>query len=122
VLAERGQRHVFAIVDKARHRASLRPGPALALSVMNASGTREVALDNLFLADEDILSVCDVSDLRRAEHREITTHTALPLGCARGAAAYLRTQAQQQESSALNQTAMALTWEIDQCRREALTW
>ena len=117
-----GDTHVFMIVDKQRHADALRPGPPLALSVMNASGTREVGLEDLFIADADVLGVCDVSRLRLVEHREITTHTALPLGCARGAASYLRARAQQSQSPALSQTAMALTWEIDQCRREALTW
>lgn len=114
--------HVFVVVDRQRHGDRLRPGPPLPLSVMNASGTREVALDDVFIADGDVLSVCDVSALRLAEHREITTHTALPLGCARGASSYLRARAQQTQCPALNKTAMALTWEIDQCRREALTW
>lgn len=115
-------KHVFLLVDKHVHGDSLRPGPSLALSVMNASGTREVAVQNLFIGDDAVLSVCEVSDLRMADRREITTHTALPLGCARGAASYLRALAQQKQSPALSQTAMALTWEIDQCRREALTW
>jgi len=114
VLAPGGE-HVFALVDKGRHAASLSSGPPLPLGVMRASGTLEVAVTGLPVRDEDVLHVCDPSDLRRAEFREITSHTALPLGCARGAASFLRALAQQRQSQALGQTAMALTWEIDQC-------
>ncbi len=117
-----GGDHLFVYVDKEQHRASLAAGPPLPLVVMAASDTVEVEVRDLFIPDEFVLARRPAEALRRADENTITTHVALPLGCARGCARYLREMASQPGREALGQTAFALTLEIDGCRREALTW
>ncbi|MDQ2800211.1 MAG: hypothetical protein M3Y13_11275, partial [Armatimonadota bacterium] len=87
-----------------------------------ASDTVEVQVAGLFLSDDCVLSRRPAEALREADRRSITSHAALPLGCARAGAAHLRTLAQSTGREAYNQTAMALTLEIDRCRRDALLW
>ncbi len=114
--------HLFVSVDKARDGAALTAGPPLPLAVMAASDTVEVEVHDLFLPDASVLARRPASALRTADERTITTHAALPLGCARASARYLRELATQPGREALGETAFALTLEIDGCRREALTW
>jgi len=114
--------HLFVYVDKEQCGASLMAGPPLPLVVMAASDTVEVEVRDLFIPDEFVLARRPAEALRRADDNTITTHVALPLGCARGCARYLREMASQPGREALGQTAFALTLEIDGCRREALTW
>ncbi len=116
------EEHLFVLVDKTRHAAHLQASPPVPLSVMQASGTVEVGVDNLVVSEAEVLRVSPASDLRRREFREITSHTALPLGCARGAASCLRGLALDRRSEELSGTAMTLAWEIDQSRRESLVW
>ena len=114
--------HLFVYVDKQQHQTSLTAGEALPLIVMAASDTVEVQVDSLFIAEEFVLRRQPAEELTRTDHRTLTTHAALPLGCARASAAHLRELAQRPGREALSQTAFALTLEIDNCRREALTW
>lgn len=117
-----GGDHLFVYVDRERHRASLTASAPLPLVVMAASDTVEVEARDLWIPDEQVLARRPGEALRRADENTITTHAALPLGCARGCARYLRELASQPGREALGQTAFALTLEIDGCRREALTW
>lgn len=117
-----GGDHLFVYVKKEQHRASLTAGAPLPLVVMAASDTVEVEVRALFIPDDYVLARWPGEALRRADENTITTHAALPLGCARGCARYLREMASQPGREALGQTAFALTLEIDGCRREALTW
>ncbi len=114
--------HVFVYVNKQQHRASLTAGEALPLIVMQASDTVEVRVDDLFIPNEFMLRRQSGDELAQADNRTLTTHAALPLGCARASAGHLRELAQKPGRDALSQTAFALTLEIDNCRREALTW
>ncbi len=114
--------HLFAYVDKGQCGAALTAGPPLPLVVMAASDTVEVEVRGLFIPTEHVLARRRAEALGIADEKSITTHAALPLGCARGCARYLRELASQPGREALGQTAFALTLEIDGCRREALTW
>ena len=60
--------------------------------------------------------------LRQTDRASLTTHAALPLGCARAAIRHLRELAQTPGREAFGDTAFALTMEADRCRRDALTW
>ena len=117
-----GGDHLFVYVERERHREALSAGEPLPLIVMEASDTREVQVHDLFIPDEFVLRRQPAEELQRADHRGITSHAALPLGCARGSVRYLRELAQTPGREALGETAFALTLEIDGCRREALTW
>ena len=114
--------HLFVYVDKERHRAALTASAPLPLVVMAASDTVEVEVRDLFIPDDFVLAHRPAEALRQADDNAITVHAALPLGCARGCARYLREMAALPGREALSQTAFALTLEIDGCRREALTW
>ena len=114
--------HLFVYIDKAQDGAALSASAPLALIVMAASDTVEVEVRDLFIPDERVLALRPDEALRVADDKTITTHAALPLGCARGCARYLRELASEPGRESLNQTAFALTLEIDGCRREALTW
>ena len=114
--------HLFVHVDRVRDDATLKASAPLPLVVMAASDTVEVEVRDLWLSDDAVLRRQPAEALRQAEHRGLTTHTALPLGCARASARHLRELAQKPGRETLSQTAMALTFEIDQCRRAALTW
>ena len=117
-----GGDHLFVYVDKATHQEALSASAPLPLVVMAASDTVEVEVRDLFIPDEFVLARRPSEALRRADENTITTHAALPLGCARASARCLRELASQPGREALGQTAFALTLEIDGCRREALTW
>ncbi|MBV9848847.1 MAG: acyl-CoA/acyl-ACP dehydrogenase [Armatimonadetes bacterium] len=117
-----GGEHLFAYVDIARHRAALTASGPLPLSVMEASDTVEVEVRDLLIPEEAVLRRQPAEQLGRDERRGLTSHAALPLGCARASARYLRELAQRPGREALDGTAIALTLEIDQCRRAALTW
>ena len=114
--------HLFVYVEKAVHAAALAAGDPLPLIVMEASGTVEVRVSDLFVPDEYVLSRRPAEALRRSDRRSITAHAALPLGCARAGARHLRDLAQASGREVFSDTAFALTLEIDGCRREALTW
>jgi alkylation response protein AidB-like acyl-CoA dehydrogenase len=114
--------HLFAYIDKPHQQAALTVSNPLDLIVMAASDTVEVEVHGLFIPEEFVLSCRPAAELARADYRTLTTHAALPLGCARGCAARLRELAQKPGRESLNETAFALTLEIDSCRREALTW
>lgn len=114
--------HLFVYVDKEQDRAALSASAPLPLVVMAASDTVEVEVRDLFIPVERVLACRPAEALRVAEEKSIAAHAALPLGCARGCARYLRDLASQPGREALGQTAFALTLEIDGCRREALTW
>lgn len=114
--------HLFVYVDKGRRRESLRASAPLPLVVMAASDTVEVEVCDLFIPEEFVLARRPALALRQADEKTITTHAALPLGCARASARHLRELASQPGREALGETAFALTLEIDGCRREALTW
>ena len=114
--------HLFAYVEKAACGADLTASPPLPLIVMAASGTVEVQVNDLFLPAEAVLSRRPAAWLQESDRRSLTTHTALPLGCARAGARWLRELAQEPGREELAQTALALTLEIDHCRREALVW
>lgn len=114
--------HLFAYVEKPHVQAALTASASLDLIVMAASDTVEVEVNNLFIPEEFVLSCRPASELAKFDHRTLTTHAALPLGCARGCAEQLRELSQKPGRTALNETAFALTLEIDACRREALTW
>jgi len=117
-----GGDHLFVYVDREQHQESLSASAPLPLVVMAASDTVEMEARDLFIPDEYVLARRSAEALRRADENTITTHAALPLGCARASARYLREMASQPGREALGQTAFALTLEIDGCRREALTW
>ena len=114
--------HLFAYVDKKQHQAALSVSEPLDLIVMAASDTVEVVVKDLYISAEFVLSRRPAMELVQNDQRTITTHTALPLGCARGCAGQLREMAQKPGRETLSETAFALTLEIDACRREALTW
>ena len=114
--------HVFGYVQVDKAKDSLQAGPDIELVVMNASGTVELKVENLFLPMDRVLSVQPTQQFHDYDNKTITTHTALPLGCARGCAAYLRELGQCQERDELVSYAIAVSYETDQCRREALTW
>lgn len=117
-----GGEHLFAYVEKAVCAAALTASPSLPLIVMAASDTVEVQVRDLFIPDESVLSRRPAHALQEADQRTIASHAALPLGCARAGARWLRELAQKPERAALGQTAMAFTLEIDRCRRDALLW
>jgi len=114
--------HLFAYIDKQRCRESLSASAPLPLVIMAASDTVEVEVRDLFIPTERVLAVRPAGALRVADEKTITTHAALPLGCARGCARHLRELAALPGREALAPSAFALTLEIDGCRREALTW
>ena len=114
--------HLFVYVERGRHRDALKAGEPLPLIVMEASDTREVQVCDLFVPDQFVLRRQPAEELARFDYRSITSHAALPLGCARGSVRHLRELSQQPGREALGETAFALTLEIDHCRREALTW
>lgn len=118
-----GDRHLFAYVDcKGKARTSLTASEPLPLIVMRASGTVSVEVRDLFIPRENMLAVRPREEFLRTDDHEITTHTALPLGCARGCERYLREMARERGRDDLNEVATALMFEINHCRREALTW
>ena len=117
-----GGDHLFVHVDKEQDRAWLSASAPLPLVIMAASDTVEVEVRDLFIPEERVLARRAAGALGVADEKSITAHAALPLGCARGSARYLRELAGQPGREALAQTAFALTLEIDGCRREALTW
>ena len=117
-----GKQHLFAYIEIERHRESLTPSALLPLVVMRASGTVAIEVRDLHVRYAEVLAVRPQEDLRLADEREITLHTALPLGCARASERYLRDLAQQQDREDLDTAATALMFEINHCRREALTW
>ena len=114
--------HLFAYVDKPHGLSALTVSDPLDLIIMAASDTVEIEVRDLFIPEEFVLSCRPAAELMRADHRTLTTHAALPLGCARGCAGRLRELAQKPGRESLSDTAFALTLEIDACRREALTW
>ncbi len=114
--------HLFGYVDIAKAKDALQVASAVELIVMNASGTVELKVENLFIPDDRVLNVQPEEWFHQLDHKTITTHTALPLGCARGSAAYLRELGQRQDRDELVSLAIAVSYETDQCRREALTW
>jgi alkylation response protein AidB-like acyl-CoA dehydrogenase len=117
-----GERHLLAYVDMEIHKACLTAGAPLPLVVMGASDTVQVAVSDLVVPIKHVLQVQPNDELPRFDDRMITTHTALPLGCARASERYLRDLAQRSSRKDLEQTATALMFEINHCRREALTW
>jgi len=114
--------HVLVHVDKEQCGASLSASAPLPLVVMAASDTVEVTVTDLFIPAACALAIRPAGALRVSDEKTITTHAALPLGCARGCARHLRELAALPGREALSQTAFALTLEIDGCRREALRW
>ena len=114
--------HLFVYVEKKAHTKALTASPPLPLIVMAASDTVEVQVRDLFIPAEFVLSCRPAEALRQADHQTITTHAALSLGCARAGANHLRELAQSPGREALMATALALTAEIDHCRRDALLW
>ena len=118
-----GDRHLFAHVDcEGQARTSLTAGEPLPLAVMRASGTVSVAVRDLFVPAENALAVRPREEFLQMDDHEITTHTALPLGCARGCERSLREMAQEQGRDDLEEVANLLMFEINHCRREALVW
>lgn len=114
--------HLFVYVERERQDAALTASDPLPLVVMAASDTVEVQVRDLFVPQADVLRRQPAEELARTDALGITTHAALPLGCARGCLQYLHALARQPGREGLTATAMALTFEIDNCRREALTW
>jgi alkylation response protein AidB-like acyl-CoA dehydrogenase len=118
-----GDRHLFAYVDREGQGAdTLTVSEPLPLIVMRASGTVSVEVRGLFIPEENALAVRPREDFLRADEHEITTHAALPLGCARGCERYLREIARERGRDDLEEVATALMFEINHCRREALAW
>ena len=114
--------HLYFYVPKAGSEGALRPGPRIPLVVMNASDTVEVAMEDLFLPDEYVLSERPAEALRRSDYCGISGHVFLPLGCARSSVHYLRTLAAQRGNPAFAHAADEFARECDACRHEALTW
>lgn len=110
--------HLFAYIETKAKADSLRASPPMPLVVMNASGTVEVGVCDLFVPNAHVLGIRPAAALGRDDDRMLTAHTALPLGCARAALGCLRDLSR--ESLAPTLTALAL--ETEQCRHEALVW
>jgi alkylation response protein AidB-like acyl-CoA dehydrogenase len=119
---EDGKRHLFAYVDCRQNEDRLKAGAPLPLIVMRASGTASVEVQDLFIPEENVLAIRPKEEFLRTDDHEITTHTALPLGCARGCERYLRDLARQSQRDDFETAATSLMFEINHCRREALTW
>lgn len=119
---DNGSRHLFAYVDRNEQSDCLDAGSPLPLIVMRASGTVAVEVRGLFIPDQNVLAVRPQEDFLRTDDHEITTHTALPLGCARGCERYLRELAEQRNRDDFAEAATSLMFEINHCRRDALTW
>ncbi len=115
-------RHLFVYVEKEAHQTALTASPPLPLIVMAASDTVEVQITDLFVPDDRVLSLRPAQALRDADRRSITSHAALSLGCARAGARLLHGLARMPGRESLGETALALTGEIDHCRRNALLW
>lgn len=114
--------HLFGYVGLREHADALTASAPMPLAVMRASDTVEVAVHDLFLPDEAVLAVRPPAWLAHEDHRTISAHAALPLGCARACARHLRELAERPGRDALSHTAFALSLEIDQRRRDVLTW
>jgi alkylation response protein AidB-like acyl-CoA dehydrogenase len=116
--------HLFAYTDRrsAANLACLEIGAPLSLAVMTASETVAVTVADLFIPDADIVTIRPAADFARNDDHEITLHAALPLGCARGCERLLRDLARTTESPEIDEAATALMFEINDCRRQALTW
>jgi alkylation response protein AidB-like acyl-CoA dehydrogenase len=119
---DEGTRHLFAYVDRAENSDRLTASEPMPLIVMRSSGTVSVEVRDLFVPEENALAVRPREDFLRADEHEITTHAALPLGCARGCERYLREMARERCREDFETAATALMFEINHCRREALAW
>ena len=114
--------HAYFYVPKAAQRGTLTPGPRIPLAVMNASDTVEITMDSLFWPDDYLLSTRPAEALRRSDLWGISGPVYLPLGGARGSVHYLRGLAEKRGKAEFAHAADELSREIDQVRREALTW
>lgn len=114
--------HLLAYIDVRENAGRFTADDTMPLVAMGASGTVSVAVRDLFIPDERVLAVRSKEEIQRSDDREITMHSALPLGCARASERYLRDIAKQRGSEAIDQLATTLMFEITHCRREALTW
>ena len=114
--------HLFAYVEKEPNQTAFRASEPLDLIVMAGSDTVEVQVEGLFVPDERVLRRQPSETLRQMDRASLTTHAALPLGCARAAIRCLRELAQAPGREGIADTAFALTMEADRCRRDVLTW
>jgi len=119
---ENSSEHILAYVDIHTAGDKLRASDPMQLVAMRASGTVSVEAVDLFVPAEYVLAVRPSEAIQKSDDREITMHTALPLGCARGAERLLRETAKHRLSEQIDQVAASLMFEVTHCRREALTW
>ncbi|MDQ4070367.1 MAG: acyl-CoA/acyl-ACP dehydrogenase [Actinomycetota bacterium] len=106
VAARLGDQVVYFLVDPSA--PALRPSPPLALAAMQASSTVRLAVDELFVPDDDVLSVMPFADWEAADR----TATAQPNPAAFGVAATcVRLLAEHDEDAA-----RALGADVDACR------
>jgi alkylation response protein AidB-like acyl-CoA dehydrogenase len=114
--------HLLAYVDRAQHQEALTASAPMDLCVMAASDTVEVRVTDLHIAEDCVLACQPPEALTHYELRMLTSHAALPLGCARAAAQILHEIGRRPGRDDTTHTAMGLTLEIHACRRQALTW
>jgi alkylation response protein AidB-like acyl-CoA dehydrogenase len=119
---ENAAKHILAYVDLHENHSKMTASAPLDLVAMRASGTVSVEVEDLFVPSDYVLAVRPNEEIHKSDDREITMHTALPLGCARAAERHLRDFAKQRAREEIDQIATALMFEITHCRREALTW
>ena len=114
--------HIYFYVPKLGNEASLLPGPAIPLVVMNASDTVEITFDRLFLPDDYVLYERPAEALKRGDFCGITGHVFLPLGCTRGSIFALNALAEQRHNDTFAHAAAEFQAEADACRADALLW
>lgn len=114
--------HIFAYVDMRQHAHCLAASDPMDLAVMRSSDTVEVSLNNLHIPDDSVLAIRKPNWLRDSERLTIASHAALPLGCARACVRSLRELSAIPGRDAVSGTAFELNMEIDQRRRDVLTW
>lgn len=120
--SDSGGSHLFAYIDCRKHRTNMVAGAPMPLVVMEASDTVEVRITDVFVSDDAVVSVRPAAELARTDMKAITAHAALPLGCARSSVRYIRELAATAGHDDLSGTALALSYELDHCRRQTLTW
>ncbi|HWC71551.1 MAG TPA: acyl-CoA dehydrogenase family protein [Actinomycetota bacterium] len=107
---------VTVAVDRPGDRSELRAGPPQALAVMGATRTVTLAFDSVEVGDDDVVGVLDDREWDRRDRLGSSMPAPAPLGIADRA---IRLLADLASTSAVAETAAALTARLEERRRSA---
>lgn len=111
-------RILFAVHPLAES-TSMRATPPLALAAMAVTQTVEIAVDNLFIPDADVVDVHPATWIQENDRIAIALQSPLALGCAQAGIDVLRAEGEKKNHAGMKDAAGRLDRELEAVRVEA---